>query len=377
MAGAHGTEPIKLGVLMDYAMPNSDIRDDFVQPIELVFKDGLESGMIDRPVELVHREVDGLPRGTVNAVIDAFGELVDEGCLAVIGPNISDNAVAVREEIERRFRVPAISVCGSEDWLGEWTFLLNNGSMTDEPILWAHLMAKAGQKTAGMLVERSYIGQSYLLNFRRAAQHEGIQIVAEEYIAQTGQDIAAAVRTLHDAGAEAIVHCGFGLGVAEINDALARARLGPAPVHGDRFGDGLRRTHLGRVRGLDRPRAVRRGQPRRDGVPRPVRSRVRAAPGVLQPGAVVRRGHVVPPRLRRRHAALAARCPGRARAGEDAARGVRVRRDAHLLREVEPPRLDGSGLPRRALPRPERQGGGEAVEVHPGGSVRPGLKVTG
>ena len=71
-----------------------------------------------------------------------------------------------------------------------------------------------------MLVERSYIGQAYLLNFRRAAQHEGIQIVAEEYIAQTGQDIEAAVRTLHDSGAEAIVHCGFGLGVAEINDAL-------------------------------------------------------------------------------------------------------------------------------------------------------------
>jgi ABC-type branched-subunit amino acid transport system substrate-binding protein len=220
MAGAHAAEPIKLGVLMDYAMPDSDVRDDFVQPLELVFKDGLESGMIDRPVELVYREVDGLPRGTVKAVIDAFGELVDEGCLGVVGPNISDNAVAVREEIERRFRVPAISVCGSEDWLGEWTFLLNNGSMTDEPILWAHLMAKAGQKTAGMLVERSYIGQTYLLNFRRAAQHAGIQIVGEEYIAQTGRDIGAAVRTLHDSGAEAIVHCGFGLGVAEINDAL-------------------------------------------------------------------------------------------------------------------------------------------------------------
>src|SRR5215210_6838285 len=124
MAGAHGAEPIRLGVLMDYAIPNRDIRDDVVQPVELVFADGLERGMIDRPVELVHREVGGLPRGTVKAVIDAFGELVDEGCLAVIGPNISDNAVAVREEIERRFRVPAISVCGSEDWLGEWTFLL-------------------------------------------------------------------------------------------------------------------------------------------------------------------------------------------------------------------------------------------------------------
>ena len=136
-------------------------------------------------------------------------------------------------EIERRFRVPAISVCGSEHWLGEWTFLLNNGSMTDEPILWAHLMAKAGQMTAGVLVERSYIGPAYLKNFRRAAQFEGIQIVAEEAIAQTGQDITAAVAALHEAGASAIVHCGFGLGVAEINAALAGAGLGSAAVHGD------------------------------------------------------------------------------------------------------------------------------------------------
>ena len=131
------------------------------------------SVFIDRPVELVYRTVQGLPRGSVKAVTDAFGELVDEGCLAVIGPNISGNAVAVRPEIERRFRVPAISVCGSEHWLGKWTFLLNNGSMTDEPILWASLMAKAGQSTAGVLIERSYIGQAYFENFRRAAQFEG------------------------------------------------------------------------------------------------------------------------------------------------------------------------------------------------------------
>jgi hypothetical protein len=36
-------------------------------------------------------------------VIDAFGDLVDEGCLAVFGPAITDNAVPTREAIERRF----------------------------------------------------------------------------------------------------------------------------------------------------------------------------------------------------------------------------------------------------------------------------------
>jgi len=241
MSATSQAEPIKLGFLMDYIGESraTDDRRHFSEPLELVFRDGVESGMIDRPVELVYRSVQGLPRGTVKAVVDAFGELVDEGCIAVLGPNISDNAVAVRPEIERRFRVPAISVCGSEHWLGKWTFLLNNGSMTDEPILWAHLMGKAGQATAGVLVERSYIGQAYFENFRRAAQFEGIQIVAEEYIAQTGQDISTAVRQLHDAGASAIVHCGFGLGVAEINVALEALGWDPPRYMGTAFETGF------------------------------------------------------------------------------------------------------------------------------------------
>jgi ABC-type branched-subunit amino acid transport system substrate-binding protein len=224
---------------MDYLSSGSDDWKMFAEPFDLVFGDGYAAKLIDRPVEVVYRGAQGLPKGSIKAAVDAFGELVDEGCVAVIGPLISENAVALRDEIERRFRVPAISVCGSEDWLGEWTFLLNNGSMTDEPILWAHLMAKASQPTAGVLVERSYIGQAYLENFRRAAEQEGIQIVAEEAIAQTGQDINAAVEALHAAGASAIVHCGFGLGVAEINAALHALDWDPPRYMGTAFETGF------------------------------------------------------------------------------------------------------------------------------------------
>lgn len=56
--------------------------------------------------------------GSVKAVIDAYGELVDEGCLVVFGPHISDNCIPTREAIEERFKVPALSVTGSDDWLG-------------------------------------------------------------------------------------------------------------------------------------------------------------------------------------------------------------------------------------------------------------------
>ena len=137
-------EPIKLGYLFDFRLPEyfpKERREDLTQTFELVFSEGLKQKIIDRPIEIVFREVEGLPKGTVKAVIDAYGELVDEGCLVIFGPSISDNAVPTREAIEQRFHVPAVSVTGSEEWLGEWTFSFPMGSLTDEPIFWVQLLA--------------------------------------------------------------------------------------------------------------------------------------------------------------------------------------------------------------------------------------------
>jgi len=216
-------EPIRVGYLMDFKLPANYpqvLRDGLTQPFDLVFTEGLTAGIIDRSVEVIYREVEGLPKGSVKAVIDAFGELVDEGCLIVFGPHITDNSVAAREVIEDRFRVPAINAGGSDDWLGEWTFAFPQGSLTDEPIFWTDLLTKRGLTEVGVLVEQSLIGEEYLKNFRKACQRKGIRIVAEAAIAQTAQDVGEAVRTLRGANAPAIVHCGFGFGIVFINPAL-------------------------------------------------------------------------------------------------------------------------------------------------------------
>lgn len=183
--------------------------------------------MIDRPVEIVYREVEGLPKGSVKKVIDAYGELVDEGCLAVFGPHIGDNAVAIRDDIVDRFKVPALSVTGSDDALSEWFFAFPMGSHHDEPIFWSDLLAKGGHTDVGVLVEQSLVGEAYLKNFRKACQRKGIRIVAEASIAQTARDVTEAVRTLYDAKAQAIVHCGFGFGIVLVNPALAELDWDP------------------------------------------------------------------------------------------------------------------------------------------------------
>lgn len=253
MSIARQVAPIRIGVLIDFVLPEPshwDIREDFLAATRLTFDDATAAGTLDRPVELVIREVEGLPRGTVKAVVDAYGELVDEGCLAVFGPMISESAVPLRDEIERRFRVPAISWCGADEWHGEWTFSLGNGSMSDEPYVIANLIAQRDLRTVGVSHERSLIGQKYLSFFRDACEVEGLTITAEEPIAQSGVDATEVVGALHAAAPDAIAHFGFGLGVVGINDALAALGWDPPRFMGTSWENGymndeIFRAHLG------------------------------------------------------------------------------------------------------------------------------------
>lgn len=101
------------------------------------------------------------------------------------------------------------------------------GLLTDEPIFWTDLLAKGGHAEVGVLKEQSLVGETYLKNFRDACRRKGIRIVAEATIAQTAQDVSAAVRALYEAKAPAIVHCGFGFGIVFINPALQELNWDP------------------------------------------------------------------------------------------------------------------------------------------------------
>ncbi len=214
---------IKVGVLLDMKWPRhpywgNDL--DILDAMRLTLDDAFQSGLVDRPIELVVRYVEGLPRGTVKAIIDGYKELVEEGCLVVYGPIISDNAPPLRDYIEREGRVPAITMGGTEDWLGEWTFGLANASMPDEPYVLANIMAHAGHRRVVVAMEKSLIGQQYLSFFREACDTEGVTIVAEAHVPQTGDNMLEQIGALREQKPDALVHFGFGWAVFGISKAL-------------------------------------------------------------------------------------------------------------------------------------------------------------
>lgn len=218
--------PLKVGLLNDYPT-RSDTDNDTLDAIRLVFEEAVAAGVLDRPVELVQRNVVGLPNGSYHAVERAYDELVDEGCLVIFGPYVSDNAVPLREHADRVAKVPNIILSGSEGALGEWSFALNNGSMPEEGRMLAAVLRGDGHRRIAIAYEASLIGKEYLSYAEQAYADAGLVVVATVPIPQVEADKVDAVKELRAATPDAVVHVGFGHGLWGFNEGLAAADWDP------------------------------------------------------------------------------------------------------------------------------------------------------
>ncbi|KUI44879.1 hypothetical protein AU198_14750 [Mycobacterium sp. GA-1199] len=218
--------PLKVGLLNDYPT-RSGTEDDTVDTLRLVFDEAVSAGLVDRPIEVVRRDVIGLPNGTYHAVERGYDELVAEGCLVIFGPYVSDNAVPLSAHANRVAKVPNLILSGSEEALGEWTFALNNGSMPEEPVMLAAVMLGDERSRIAIAYEASLIGKEYLAFAEKAYSAAGLKVVATAAIPQVEADKAAVVAELRATGPDALVHVGFGHGLLGFSDALESAGWDP------------------------------------------------------------------------------------------------------------------------------------------------------
>src|ERR1700749_3037625 len=114
-------EPYRIGVLVD--LPEyPGLSDAFPDAVRLAIAEAQARGVVEREIEVVHREVRASPWTDARPLIKAYRELVeDDGVLAVAGPMTSDNTLSILDEVER-LEVPTISICGSLLWRGRYAF---------------------------------------------------------------------------------------------------------------------------------------------------------------------------------------------------------------------------------------------------------------
>ena len=85
--------PIRVGLLFDF--PQADGGDDFEAGLRRGIDEVAAEGGLDRDLEFLRAEATGLPIGSEHALVTGFRDLEAAGCLAIIGPSISDNGLVI------------------------------------------------------------------------------------------------------------------------------------------------------------------------------------------------------------------------------------------------------------------------------------------
>jgi ABC-type branched-subunit amino acid transport system substrate-binding protein len=221
-----GAPSVKVGICLDF--PIEDVKQPFLDATRLAFDEATASGTIDRPVRLIIKDVEGLPRGDAHDVVLAWQDLADAGCVGIIGPLISDNSLAVKEHMANASRkVPTLTWSGTDRQYDEYMFGFGNGSLPEEGYLIAEAIADRGLKTVGVVYERAATGLEYTEFFTDACRREGLEIVHSEGVGQADRDLAKTVARLQARNPDAVAYFGFGLPGIEMNLAFHAADYNP------------------------------------------------------------------------------------------------------------------------------------------------------
>jgi ABC-type branched-subunit amino acid transport system substrate-binding protein len=200
---------VRIGLLFDY--PQADSGEAFDTAVRLGLGDG-------PPVEIVRELAHGLPGGSADEVVAAFGRLVDAGCDAIVGPSISDNC-AIARDLADAARVPCVNYSGGAFTRSEWMFHYQVGSLEEEPVVMAEHLVARGLTSIAVLHDRSAVGEGYVAHLPR-----GLDVTSRAAIAPLAERAVDEVGRARDSEPAALVY--LGLGVVARTVALAVAELG-------------------------------------------------------------------------------------------------------------------------------------------------------
>ena len=152
-------EPVKIGILVD--MDLGQLLADWIDPTILAIEDALNEGVWGRgPVQLVIADAAGLPRENYRKVIDGYRWLVEQGCVVVLGPMISDNSLAL-QDTANELGVPCIGWTGAHKFASR---VLLHRRQRRHPDRGRHVRAMAaasrGIDKVGLFWEAGLVGQA-------------------------------------------------------------------------------------------------------------------------------------------------------------------------------------------------------------------------
>jgi branched-chain amino acid transport system substrate-binding protein len=203
------TGPVKIGLLFDF--DQGDGGRYYADGFRLGLDEVRAEARLDRPVELLIHQADGLPGGSSEAVVAGFEALAAEGCVVVAGPSISDNGIVVRE-VADAMRVPCVNYTGGAITRGEWMFHYQVGSLEEEPYVLVDHLRASGHGRVAVLHDDTPVGHNYGMWFERAVtERGGPQVLSRDSVSPLAEDLEPAVRRALAAPPDALVYLGLGV----------------------------------------------------------------------------------------------------------------------------------------------------------------------
>jgi ABC-type branched-subunit amino acid transport system substrate-binding protein len=210
--------PFLVGVLNDN--PGTPAASRIDPWLRLAADELRRAGRLEREVELVHVEAEGLPAGTAANLERGYAELAARDVLMVVGPAIGDNAL-VATPLAERYGLPTLNWAGTEHARSAFMFHLQVGSHEDESIVLArHLHALGVTGRVAVVYDRSEIGRRHFHFLQAEAEVVGLNIAAAASVSPITEDAEAQVAAVLEIRPDAFVYLGLGLAAPAVSRAL-------------------------------------------------------------------------------------------------------------------------------------------------------------
>jgi branched-chain amino acid transport system substrate-binding protein len=207
---------MRIGLLFDYPQGGD--------ALERSLRLGMAAAGLDPDaVTFLREETLGLPAGRAEDTAAGFARLAKAGVDLVIGPSISDNCLAARDEADAH-EVPAVNYSGGERTRSDWMFHYQIGSLEEEPPLLVARMGERGLGRAAVIHDASVVGDRYMEVLGWSARDAGVELTGHAAIDPLSEDLGVVVAELRAASPDVLVYLGLGAASHAVATAMADAR---------------------------------------------------------------------------------------------------------------------------------------------------------
>lgn len=217
-APAASGEKVKVGVLLPISGPTSYYGDVQLNGIEFcvdyVNKNGGIKSLGGSEIQLVVQDSAGDPETGVSA----FEKLVEEGCVAVIGPYNSTVAAATTP-LAIQYKVPYVIVnATSENFMSaenKYVYRTNTGS-TDGDMMWDLVISYLNSARSDNPTDKIAIvydsgdwGTAAVETWRSNADAMGYEVVVDEAVSESSTDLSTLVNKIKAAETDLVIIAAF------------------------------------------------------------------------------------------------------------------------------------------------------------------------